>query len=30
MRGTDEKELDEMKEEVRAMILSFGADPIED
>ncbi|HIG42947.1 MAG: molybdopterin-binding protein [bacterium] len=30
MRGTDETELDEMKEEVRAMILSFGVEPIED
>jgi molybdenum cofactor synthesis domain-containing protein len=29
MRGTDEKELDEMKEEVRAMIVSFGAEPFE-
>lgn len=30
MRGTDEAELDLMKEEVRQMILSFGAEPIED
>jgi len=30
MRGTDEDELDAMKEEVRAMIVSFGAEPFED
>ena len=30
MRGTDVAELDEMKEEVRAMIVSFGAEPFED
>ena len=26
MRGTDENELDEMKEEVRTMTVSFGAE----
>lgn len=30
MRGTDERELDVMKEEVRAMIESFGAEPFEE
>lgn len=30
MRGTNESELDEMKEEVRQMIVSFGAEPIEE
>jgi len=30
MRGTDEKELDEMLEEVRQMIIGFGAEPFED
>lgn len=30
MRGTDEVELDHMKEEVRQMIRDFGADPIEE
>lgn len=30
MRGTDEAELDEMKEEVRQMIVSFGAEPLEE
>ena len=29
MRGTDESELNEMKEEVSAMIVSFGAEPFE-
>jgi molybdenum cofactor synthesis domain-containing protein len=29
MRGTDENELDEMKQEVRAMIEQFGAEPFE-
>ncbi len=30
MRGTDENELDEMLEEVRAMIVDFGAEPFEE
>ncbi len=30
MRGTDESELDEMKDKVRAMIVSFGAEPFEE
>lgn len=30
MRGTDDAELDEMKEEVRRMIVSFGAEPLEE
>ena len=30
MRGTDETELDEMLEEVRQMIIGFGAEPFED
>jgi molybdenum cofactor synthesis domain-containing protein len=30
MRGTDEYELDAMLEEVRALIISFGVEPIED
>ncbi|MBL4679145.1 MAG: competence/damage-inducible protein A [Pseudomonadales bacterium] len=30
IRGTDEKELDEIKEKIRLMILSFGADPFEE
>jgi molybdenum cofactor synthesis domain-containing protein len=30
MRGTDEVELDQMKEEVREMILGFGAEPFEE
>lgn len=30
MRGTNESELDEMKEEVRRMIVSFGAEPLEE
>lgn len=30
MRGTDEAELDGMKEEVRQMIVGFGAEPIEE
>ena len=30
MRGTDEDELDEMKEEIRQMIVAFGAQPFED
>lgn len=30
MRGTDEVELDGMREEVRQMILGFGAEPIEE
>ena len=30
MRGTNEAELDEMKEEVRQMIVSFGAEPLEE
>ena len=30
MRGTDEAELDEMLEEVRAMIVSLGGEPFED
>jgi molybdenum cofactor synthesis domain-containing protein len=30
MRGTDEAELEVMQEEVRAMIVSFGATPIEE
>ena len=29
MRGTDEKELDEMKEEVKAMIRSFDSEPFD-
>ncbi|MBV1878168.1 MAG: hypothetical protein KUG79_11045 [Pseudomonadales bacterium] len=29
MRGVDEKELEVMQEKVRAMILSFGAEPLE-
>lgn len=29
MRGTDETELDEVKEEVRQLILGFGANPID-
>ena len=29
MRGTDEKELDQIKEDLRAMILSFGVEPFE-
>jgi molybdopterin-biosynthesis enzyme MoeA-like protein len=28
MRGTDEAELERMREEVREMIVSFGAEPI--
>jgi molybdopterin-biosynthesis enzyme MoeA-like protein len=30
MRGTDEAELDVMLEEVKAMIVGFGAEPFED
>ena len=30
MRGTDEAELDEMLEEVRQMIIGFGAEPFDD
>ena len=30
MRGTNETELEEMKEEVRQMIVSFGAEPLEE
>jgi len=30
IRGTDEKELDEIKEKIRLMILSFGVDPFEE
>lgn len=30
MRGTDTKDLDRMKEEVRQMILDFGAEPFEE
>lgn len=30
MRGTDESELDEMKDKVSAMIVSFGAEPFEE
>ena len=30
MRGTDEAELDRMKEEVREMIIAFGAEPLEE
>jgi hypothetical protein len=30
MRGTDEAELDIMLEEVKAMIVGFGAEPFED
>ncbi len=30
MRGTDTRLLDQMKEEVRQMIIDFGADPIEE
>lgn len=30
MRGTDETELDEMLDEVRAMIVDFGAEPFEE
>ncbi|MBT3623565.1 MAG: competence/damage-inducible protein A, partial [Gammaproteobacteria bacterium] len=29
MRGTDEAELDVMLEEVKAMIVGFGAEPFE-
>lgn len=30
MRGTDEEELERMKEEIREMIVEFGAEPIEE
>jgi hypothetical protein len=29
VRGTDEAELDQIKEKLRVMIVSFGAEPFE-